>query len=308
VPLLSVTGIGGSGKSTVLGSFIRPYLDQMTLGDPDALAVVVIDFDRVLFRPDAKLELSFEVTRQLGYAAPVAAADFSALRYQAQTEQRQSAPSALQSVTRAEKAIREARGFETEAGVLVRMHELQHRPVLLVLDTFEEWQRERSDLIVPGSTQSDPEARVLSWISRIRHEMGLGGLRVIVSGRAELTAADAGRTLHVGDLQAQAARALLRAVGVRPGDTTALAELVGRNPLTLHVAARFYRGLPEAARREFLGPAVDELRPGSRRRCACCRAAIAGTGRACRCPPRSGSSGSPGAGPHCWTTATPRRH
>ena len=90
IPLLPVIGMGGVGKSTLLGTFIQPYLDRIAAGDPTCPAVVVIDFDRLLFRPDAELELSFELTRQLGLAAPIAAADFSALRYQVQTEQQQS--------------------------------------------------------------------------------------------------------------------------------------------------------------------------------------------------------------------------
>lgn len=263
VPLLVMTGIGGAGKSTVLGRFIQPYLGRIAAGDPAAPAVVVIDFDRVLFRPSAELELSLELTRQLGWAAPVAAADFAALRYQTRTEQQQAGSDTFQGVA-PESATRTASGLETEMGVLVRLHELDLRPVILVLDTFEEWQRERPD--PPSMTWNDPEARILDWISRVRYGMGLAGLRVVVSGRAGLPGQ--GRPpLTIGDLRAEAARALLRSAGVRSRDTAAVVRLVGRNPLTLHVAARFYRGLADGPRHEFLagsslssGVLTEELR------------------------------------------------
>ena len=261
VPVLAVTGIGGAGKSTVLGRFLQPYLGRIAAGDPAAPAVVVIDFDRVLFRPSAELELSFELTRQLGWAAPVAAADFAALRYQTRAGQQQSGSDTFQGISSTEGSTRAQGGLESEMRVLVDLHELGQRPVLLVLDTFEEWQRERPD--PPSATWNDPETRILNWINRVRYEMGLAGLRVVVSGRADLPGLDgiqARSPLTIGDLRTQAARALLRSAGVRSRDTPAVVRLVGRNPLTLHVAARFYGGLADGPRREFL--AGDPLSSG----------------------------------------------
>ena len=252
LPLLPVTGIGGAGKSTVLGSLIRPYLDRIAAGDPAVPAVVVIDFDRLLFRPDAELQLSFELTRQLGLAAPAAAADFSAQRYQVRAEQQQSGSETFGTSVHVESSVRQASGFEREAGLLVQMHELDRRPVLLVLDTFEEWQREQPDPDAYESTWYNPERRILGWISRVRNEMGLTGLRVIVCGRAGLTKAETRPPLRIGDLPAGAAGALLKAIGVDERDTGTLVSLVGRNPLTLHIAARFYLGLLPKTRRSFL--------------------------------------------------------
>ena len=258
VPVLPVVGPGGVGKSTLLGSFIQPYLERIAAGDATCPAVVVIDFDRLLFRPDAELELSFELTRQLGLAAPIAAADFSALRYQVRAEQQQSASDTYSPSSRAESSSREASSFESDVGVLVEMHELGRRPVLLMLDTFEEWQRERPEPDPPFSTWFAPEARILNWIDRVRADMRLEGLRVVVCGRADLgeTAAEHDveirAPLHLDDLPEQAARELLEAASVDPGDTAALVRLVGRNPLTLNVAARFYLELPAGARRDFL--------------------------------------------------------
>jgi AAA ATPase domain len=252
VPLLPVTGIGGAGKSTVLGHLILPYLDRIAAGVLTGPAVVVIDFDRVLFRPDAELELSFELSRQLGYAAPVAAADFSALRYQVRSEQRESGSDTFQGSSRSASASREVSGFEREMGRLIELHQMQDRPVLLVLDTFEEWQREQPH---PNEQQAGwnlPESRIADWISTVRNEMRLAGLRVVISGRAELADAETRPAVHIGDLEPAAAQALLAAIGVNSADAPKLVRLTGRNPLTLHVAARFYRGLRRRARREFL--------------------------------------------------------
>lgn len=258
VPVLPLTGIGGAGKSTVLGAFVKPYLDRIEEGDPDPSvpAVVVLNFNRVLFRPTAELELSFELTRQLGYAAAAAADDFSALRRQLREEQRQSGSDRHVSNVRSDSATRESSAFERSAGNLVRTHSLGNQRVLLVLDTFEEWQREC--VYVDPTPWNAPERRILEWISRIRSSMALQNLRVIVSGRASL--GETGDPPHpnvlpqliIGDLDTPSARDMLRALGIAAPDAGTIVDLVGGNPLTLHIAARFYRGLDPAARRDFL--------------------------------------------------------
>ena len=267
VPMLPVTGIGGAGKSTVLGSFVQPYLDRIAVGDPAAPAVVVIDFDRLEFRPGAELALSFELTSQLGLAEPIAAADFAALRYQVRAERRQSASDTYRSSYVMYHEAQETSGFESEAGVLVQLHRLNRRPVLLVLDTFEEWQRERPDPAMPRLAWNQPETQIMDWIGRVRYQMGLEGLRVVVCGRADLTGVNTRPPVRIGDLQPQAAHALVQALGVDADDSEALVALVGGNPLTLHVTTRFYQGLSTAARRDFLagdplaaGGLSDELR------------------------------------------------
>ena len=148
VPLLPVIGMGGVGKSTLLGTFIQPYLGRIARATRPARPLSSSTSTGFCSALSAELELSFELTRQLGLAAPIAAADFSALRYQVQTEQQQSGSKASQAgpAPRARPARRPA---SKRDGVLVRMHELDHRPVILVLDTFEEWQRERPDPETP---------------------------------------------------------------------------------------------------------------------------------------------------------------
>ncbi|NUT95961.1 MAG: ATP-binding protein, partial [Saccharothrix sp.] len=263
VPVLAVTGVGGAGKSTLLAALVESYLDRQLDGESeDGPVVVVIDFDRVVFRVNAELELSFEVTRQLGWASPVAGADFSALRHQAREERRQVRTDlAVESV---ETDVRTATGFEAEARVLVDLHDLGRRTVVLVLDTFEEWQRDRPLSDVRRGRWNDPERHIQEWIWRLRHEMGLSGLRVVVSGRAPVSTMDdlvMVPPVELGELDAPAAVRVITGFGVDREAAEALADAVGGNPLALRVAARFYRKLSRAERRRFVATA-REPHPG----------------------------------------------
>jgi hypothetical protein len=253
-PVQPVTGIGGSGKSTVLAALVRPYLDRIRAGDHTGPAVVVIDFDRVLFRAQAQLELSFEFTRQLGWAAPEAGADFSVLRSQTRWENREVGIEEQYLSRAVESESSSSFGFESAAGLLARMHGLSERPVVLVLDTFEEWQRERPWPEGPRTPWNDPGNVLSEWLNDLRYGMGLQGLRVVVSGRAgpsKQLGADE-EPLRLGDLASGAALALVRQLGVPDTAGPALVGLVGGNPLTLRVAVRFFLKLPPAEREAFL--------------------------------------------------------
>jgi hypothetical protein len=259
-PVLPLTGAAGVGKSTLLGALVRPYLDRIEVGDPTAPAVVVIDFDRELFRRASPLALSFEVTRQLGFAAPIAGADFSALRHQAQAGGPESGAGRHLGYVTSEDPVRSPSRFEREVGVLVRMHGLHERPALLVLDTFEAWEGVTAPAEPRRAPRDTAEEIILEWILRLVHDMGLASLRVIVSGRAApsgravRTAVLTGPPLNIGDLRAACARELLTDLGLDVADASALASAAGGNPLALHLAARSYQDSPEATARDSLAP------------------------------------------------------
>jgi hypothetical protein len=261
VPLLPVAGLGGSGKSTVLAAFIQPYLAQLLDGDSAALPVVVIDFDRALFRGYADLELSYEVTRQLGCAVPVAGPDFSALRYQHRQERQRAGEDQFSGRYSAGGVLRSAQAFETEAARVVHLHKIERRPVLLVLDTFEEWQRDQNREHAGPHPRNAAELRIIDWVGRLRSHMGLGGLRVVVSGRAELDPSVTGgyQTLNLGDLAPPDAMALVRAHDVDERLAATLVSAVGGNPLTLRVATRFVGSLSPEARTRFLEESRESI-------------------------------------------------
>ncbi len=256
IPFLSVVGIGGSGKSTLLGSLIAPYLERIAARDPECPAVVVIDFDRQVFKPDFEVELSFELTRQLGDAAPVAGADFSVLRHQTREARgpgvAPSCHSAAAPTKRAPARRRASRPRPTCSSASARLND---RPVLLVLDTFEEWQRVRPVAYLPRESYNEPEDRLFEWIWSLRGQLGLRQLRVVASGRAPIRDLGFGQVLQpieLGDLRRSAAAQLLLSEGVDRDALEPLIQLVGGNPLSLRVGARFFTGLEPRARARFL--------------------------------------------------------
>jgi hypothetical protein len=256
VPMLAVTGIGGSGKSTVLAQFANPYLENLMAAPAAGPLVVVIDFDRLQFRPGRELEMSFEVTRQLGMAHPEAGADFAAMRTQAREDRRRAGGDRYGAAHAADQDRREVLRFEHDVAVIVRMHQLDARPVLVLLDTFEEWQRERPH---PGEERgpgNDSERHLVSWLTRLRQDMGLRDLKAIISGRAAPAGAGAA-VVHLGDLDPSARRELLMAHGVEPRQAERIADRLG-NPLTLRLAARILPPLGPDREAAFLSEAEPE--------------------------------------------------
>ncbi|MEU4061120.1 ATP-binding protein [Streptomyces wedmorensis] len=257
LPILTLTGVGGTGKSTLLGEVLWPRLKALVTGE-DAPAVVVIDLDRVAFRPDAEVELTFDVTRQLEVAWPELAAGLAEVRAaetRSRTGRRESAQDAGQFV---ERMTRGTTSLESRVSDLLWDSARAGAPVLLVLDTFEEWQRARP-FAGPRATWNDPEAVMAEWLDKLHQSMGLSGLRVIVSGRATFSLIP-GESVELGELDAAPAAELLTRLGVGQDIAPRLAAQVGGNPLTLHVAARFVDRLDPEERARFL--AADAMDPG----------------------------------------------
>lgn len=260
VPVLTLSGIGGVGKSTLLADILRPRLEALLSG-AGAPAVVVIDLDRVAFRPHAEAELSYEVTRQLEVAWPELSegmAQARATETDSRLERREFAFGASSDV---ENSSRSASSFEWRIREVLDGSARGAEPVTLVLDTFEEWQRARP-FIGPRDSWNNPEPVMAEWLNGLRFTMGLEGLRVVVSGRAKFSFLP-GEEIELGDLEAGSAVELLVRLGVKGEVATRLEAMVGGNPLSLHVAARFVGRLTDDERESFLGgdvpdPALDE--------------------------------------------------
>jgi hypothetical protein len=263
VPILTLTGIGGVGKSTLLADILRPRLTALVAGAAaSASAVVVIDLDRLAFRPHAEAELSYEVSRQLEVAWPELAEEMAKARAAATVSRLERREFAAGASPDAETSSRSSSSFEWRIREVLSGSDRSKEPVTLILDTFEEWQRARP-FAGPRNSWNNPEYVMSEWLQGLRHAMGLEGLRVIVSGRAQFGSAPGG-DIELGDLEPQSASELLVRLGVDAGAATRLAAMVGGNPLSLHVAARFVRRLRAAERESFLegdklDPALDEV-------------------------------------------------
>ena len=228
-----VTGVGGAGKSALLAEFAARTQGNDWLGTP----VVTLDFDRASLTRAGVVSLTMELTRQLELFFPEMREQFRKFRADMRELE-------LSSYTRATTS-----SFEAEASIHSIMwsvwagsvgHSLgAQRPVLLILDTFEE-------VLVRGGGETE---YILNWLNSTSGEGGLS-LKVLLSGRASPTEEQLPRDSHddlvVRDLAPPAAAELLgqelsrlgaRGVGQLP--LRALVLKFGGHPLLLKVLARY---------------------------------------------------------------------
>ena len=270
VPVLPIEGEGGAGKSTLLAKLMRGELDADP-GEGERTIVVQLDFDRLLFRNGGELERSFEVARQIGVQVPAVDAGLRELS-DAILERRTALSEDMKQETGQLELLRRAtNSFDDDAGRMLRSENVDKRPVLLLLDTFEEW-RHRAKGQPPAQLQ-----RLVEWLSTLKHRMGLGGLRVVISGRVTFekfgSSLKVQRKMQLKGIDRAKARGLLKALKVAPAETDRLLELIGGSharrrwiPLTLHIAARLMNRLEPEQRVAFLaGDSIDaEIEEGLR--------------------------------------------
>jgi hypothetical protein len=255
IPILSVNGIGGAGKSTLLAAALRPISQQGFDGLP-APMIINVDFDRRLIIEGGELELSFELSRQIGFFVPEAADGLSRLRQEARRgDLERGEVASLETVS----DIFHRRGgeFEYRMAQELRLHDLPARSLVIVLDTFEEWERETSSSFDPDA----PLLRIMEWIETIRSRLGLA-VGVILSGRTprDMTGFQFVQPpILLEDLSAPEAKALLRGQGLTTRAADGLYRAVGGNPLVLKLAASYYANLSPERRKHFLEDEADEL-------------------------------------------------
>ena len=252
IPLLPLSGIGGSGKSTLLARVLRPILAEALDGSTGPM-IVSIDFDRRCLLAGAELEMSFEASRQLGLLLPHLAAGLSRCRERASVgrakrgELSRSEPGAAP-----ESLTRSGDEFLEETGALFRSAGAPGRAVLLVLDTFEEWQREQYVRDAPAAGLN----RVLDWASRLRDAWQLD-MKVVLSGRSpppkNAKFAVCAQPIVLNELKRTEAVDMLRDQGV-PSVSAAreLARIAGGMPLALKLASRYYLGIDPKDRPAFI--------------------------------------------------------
>ncbi|CAA2105433.1 hypothetical protein MBUL_03190 [Methylobacterium bullatum] len=250
IPILTVSGIGGLGKSTLLAQALRPLLAE-AFESPTAPLLISIDFDRRSFLTGGELELSFELSRQLELFFPETSAALGALRGSiGRARAARGETLKDESSEGLESVSRHGDEFAYEARSIIRNNGVNRRRMIVVLDTFEEWQR--------GTYRDwDPQApagRVLSWLSGVREAWDFR-FGVIVSGRTPippesyLTAPGA---IHLKELGRRDSVELLLRLGLRPEAARQLARLVGGSPLSLKLAARYVLQLPAGTQATFM--------------------------------------------------------
>jgi hypothetical protein len=161
-----VTGIGGVGKSAVMSQLIQSERKNRWSGVP----IVVLDFDRPTLASADAVEMTAEFTRQLALAHD---AEVSTLLSKFRVELRQDYAQVGSSGSSFEMAQSLVASHLSKLGELLKGRSIAERPVLLLVDTFEE-------VMVRGPV---PTEYVLRWAAELKTTAGLQALRVVLAGR-----------------------------------------------------------------------------------------------------------------------------
>jgi hypothetical protein len=229
-PPLLLHGIGGAGKTTLVAQFI---LEHLRATDQGQLPFIYIDFDQPSVSLREPLTFLMEAARQLALQFPESAGALNAFREHCQAEMAYNADGLLRGGSRPLRRGSRFRGSQADetsdtlgefVDIWTKMGP-EDRPLLLVLDSFEEAQTRNASLL-PGLF-----SLLQQWADRIPR------FRVVVAGRAEVTEFKT-ETVEVGELDPEAAIGFLQSHGVASEELARyIAGRFARNPLTLQLAA-----------------------------------------------------------------------
>jgi hypothetical protein len=224
-PPLMIHAPGGMGKSSLLARFI---LDHALLDDQHRLPFVYLDFDRPELRADEPVTLLVEAVRQLGLQYAHARETCERIRSEWQgrlAEAARQAPVGSAASSEARGPGLDPARFVDAFGTLLGTLHLAKKPILWVIDTFEEVQY-RS----PGGVRE-----VMAFLGDLQARVPR--LRVVMAGRAPI-ADETTESLALGELDAEASQAYLQKKGVSdPAIARRIAAELGGNALTLRLAA-----------------------------------------------------------------------
>lgn len=237
-----IYGPGGLGKSTLIAKFILQIMDETP--EAERFPFVYVDFDRPGMLAEQPVTLLIEAARQLAAQYPEVADECAQLRAQwteaiDQTEQFTASQSFLHKSVR----VKGLRGDIIDAnyaiqddfaGLARRLTDDGRKPLLFVLDTFEEVQFRSRDSV----------AELGDFMRRLQR--GTPSLRVVLAGRSPIDEFPTQPGEPLGDLDDEAALGYLELQGLH---NDALARIVVRevkgNPLSLRLAARVIDDLQE---------------------------------------------------------------
>lgn len=230
---LLLTGVGGAGKSTLLAKFAKEQVIKKNC------TVIVLDFDRPAFTPEDTHWLELEISRQVEQQYP----EIDNTLHTARNESKQAKDMSEMDFIRSEnEAVTESRGFRTvisSVGDVLSSKKVEHLPVLLVLDTFEE------------VSQRNLETKIFNWLNEISDRLYPIKLKVIFSGRLfknTLAVFDGFkfRNIHVDEVEPACAERILINNDVPPEKATIIANTksLPRRPLELNLIARIINNDP----------------------------------------------------------------
>jgi len=255
-PPLVISGPGGVGKSSLVARFI---LEHARAHEADRFPFCYLDFDRPEVAYDQPVTLLVEAVRQLGVQYPAAREQCEALRHAWLEPFAPARAGDRRSVERARSTLTPSRLADVQAGaardfaVLLGSLGAIDRPVVFVLDTFEEVQRRSEDYV----------ARIWHLLDDLR--AAIPRLRVVVAGRADVPGQRT-QSLRLAGLDREAAVSYLMARGIH--DRAAAERIAGQlngSPLSLKLAVDVLaregatrKGELDIATREYLFLRVDD--------------------------------------------------
>lgn len=225
-PPLVIYGPGGVGKSTLLSRFILEHARAL---EQDRFPFAYLDFDRPDVAGQEPLTLLIEAVRQLGIEYPDARESCERIRRNWLDMLAKNAPTSEATPVPLTDNARARAAAVRDFATLIDSLGAHDRPVLFVLDTFEEvqWHSEQH----------------VNAIWRLLDELqpAVTRLRVVVAGRSNL-AGRKGLELPLTGLDEAAAVGYLQARGIADLEVAQrLAGQIGGTPLSLQLAAELFQ-------------------------------------------------------------------
>lgn len=250
-PLL-VRGIGGMGKSTLIGKFVLDH----ALFEGVELPFAYLDFDRAALAPRQPLQLLIEIAAQLGLAMPRIEPELSRLR----GNLRQTIDIQARNFNRRQRESATGSELSSFCGTLRAIVEKVNKgraPVLIVFDTYE---------VVQYDEEAVAGVNALIGALRAPAMQEWNNLRLVVAGRGDLAdIVTAQKPVDLRQLSIAETRELLRrrskteALDLTEAHIETLAPALRNSPLDVIVVTNWLKGQSPERRAPLLGNLIEGI-------------------------------------------------